>query len=430
MPFQPFDPLVTDFLPADGTLRKQLTYGEPGTPADASVGNTDEPIYACYPQVTQITDIQLAGTSPNTGTFTLVITPVLTPSGSAGSEALGSVTLPIVFSVGTTLANMVLGIITAIGNASTISGPGGISGYSRILSYIKASVSPTGSAYLRLESRNPGETFQVVLTPPAGNTVAYTAVQTPSETPVYCGAYVAIDTTRGTNGFDNNGSPYIKVLGPSTPASQIIGPVMVGVDTAPMESGAITRDYLPGSVVPLYSYGRPLVYGEAAIAAASIGGSVYARHTASGSKLVGFAGDATAAALGATANVWTGTPTAVNDTVYTQQIIFGDEVVLLTFLSDGSATATEIVTGLKDQLALHTGVGGRLYGLTGSGTTTFIITGPSDGRGFTPSSNGAGVLTWVETTAEVSTHTLLTRGDKFHAASYSIGSVPVSIPHP
>lgn len=100
-----------------------------------------------------------------------------------------------------------------------------------------------------------------------------------------------------------------------------------------------------------------------------------------------------------TAQVATLTPTAVNTTIYAVQILndAGVSVAVAEYLSDGSATATEIVTGLTAALG---GVNG-VPGVTLSGTTTLIITANVAGVPFSVKSVGDGVLAIVATQANV-----------------------------
>ena len=425
MPFVTQDLTAIPFARSSGTTRQDLRYAEPGQWWN---NHENALLSGCYPAVTMVVDAELGGTSPNTGVWTATVTPLTTQNGSPAADGMAAASITYT-SAAETLAQNVAALVAALTTATELEALADLTSWNRFRSYVALSISPVSTAKLRATSVQPGMTFSLVLTGPAGNTVAYTTIASPSTSVLSVGTYCAIDRTLGSNGFNANGQPYLTLITSATAVADIVGPVYLGVDTEALEAGDLFREYTQGHTVPVVAYGDCLAFADSVIAASSTDKAVYVRHTASGNYVSGCVTDATGAAVGATANVWTGTPTAVNDVVYTQQIIFGDVVQLLTFLADGSATATEIVTGLKAQLALHTGVGGRLYGLVGSGTTTFIITGPSDGRGFTPSSNGTGVLAWVETTAEVATHRLLTRGDKFGASHSAIGSVPVSVPH-
>lgn len=420
---QVIDPTRIAFQEADGTTNPQTPYGEPGTWTNGRRGDS---VTGCLPAVKQVSQAVLAGTDPATGAFVMTVSPIADDSGSAWAEGMAPASITFT-AAATTLANTVIGLIANAQTAATIVLPADLAAWRRFLSYVDVSIGSTAQTIVAT-SKTTGLSFTFSLTVPAGNTATVTDTTSAETRLALWGCYMAIDRAQGGNGYNASGQPYLKPITNATTAADVIGPVCTGSDSLPLASGAQFRTYGNGSGT-LVIYGDINASGADAIPRTSIGLPVYIRHTASGTALQpGMVTDATGAASGATANVWTGTPTAVSDTVYTQQVVFGTEVVLLTFLADGSATATEIVTGLKAQLALHTGVGGRLYGLVGSGTTTFVITGPSDGRGFTPSSVGVGVLAWVETTAEVSTHLYFPR-DRFAASSPARGSVPVTVPN-
>lgn len=97
-----------------------------------------------------------------------------------------------------------------------------------------------------------------------------------------------------------------------------------------------------------------------------------------------------------TAQVATLTPTAVNSTIYAMEIQNEDGRVIAVaeYLSDGSATATEIVTGLKAAL-------GTVSGIAQSGTSTLILTASVAGVPFSVVSIGDGVLSIAATQANV-----------------------------
>lgn len=104
-----------------------------------------------------------------------------------------------------------------------------------------------------------------------------------------------------------------------------------------------------------------------------------------------------------TAQVNTITPTAVNDTHYQLSIRVDEhgegewETYLIAALGDGTATATEICDDLRTMLATIDQLTGVV---TGSGTTTLVLTG-ADGVRFEVSDTGAGVLTNADTTPGV-----------------------------
>jgi hypothetical protein len=422
------DPFRIPFQRADGVTRPEAPYGEPGTWHD----NTDkESVTGCMPILTQITDYQLGGTDPSTGLWTAVVTPILDPLGSAASNGEGPASISFTAD-SDALDAVVAGLVAAADTGATLDTPDDLAAWSRFRSYVALSVSPVDDAHLRATATASGATFSILITPPAGesSTVTVAAIAAPSTDTLRVGTYVALDADRSGGAHNNQGQPFLELITSSTAAADYLGPVMLGNDTMPLDPGDLYQRYAAGKSASLARYGHPRAYGEKAIPNTSVATPVYVRHTAVGNFVAGTVTDAAGAALLATADVWTGTPTSANDTVFTEQITFNGNVVNLTYLSDAGSSATEITTGLKAELAKYNGVGGPLYGLTGTGTTTFIITGPADGRSFTAVTLGAGIVTWVHTTTGVTTHTIHPRGDKFLAASPGAGSVPISIPHP
>lgn len=101
-------------------------------------------------------------------------------------------------------------------------------------------------------------------------------------------------------------------------------------------------------------------------------------------------------ASAATAQVATLTPTAVNATIYAVEVkgADGNVIAAAEYLSDGSATATEIVTGLKAAL-------GTVAGIALSGTATLILTASVAGVGFSVVSIGDGTIAVAATQANV-----------------------------
>jgi hypothetical protein len=400
---------------------RQLRLTEPGTWWNGSRGDLRS---ACFPAVTTVVDGLLTLADPSTGVWRATVTPKTTQTGAAAADGMAPAYVEFT-AAATALSDVVLGLIAAADSSATLTTAASVNAWKRFRSYVALTVSPVGATTLRSTSVAPGQDYTLEITAPAGNGSTITVIASPSTSTVKVGLYYAINRTLGDNGFNEYGQPYITEVTASTPAADFLGPVYLGADTEPVDVGFAFREYDEGSMVSTVLYGQPIAYGEGAVAAASVGTPVYVRHTTAGDYVAGLVTDQAGAALGATPNVWTGTPTVLDNTVYSMQITFGDVVETLTVLSDGTATDIEINDGLRAQLL------GRpsLAELTGSGTTTLIITGPADGRGFTPAQSGAGVIAFVETTPEVSTHTLLTRGDRFLAPSTGVGSVPVDVPH-
>lgn len=421
---------ITDrpYRKQDGVFSPDSQSVEPGEYVDNALHDEDTGTFA---PVVQTLDLEPTGTFASNATWTLTVTPLSDQYGNPGSAlAMAPESVTFVAS-GSTKAQVVAGLVAAITAATAATTLTSGATWNRIGSYVKGIISPASADKLRLSARTAGAQFSATLSSSlAGDSATETVIIAPIDFTLKVGFYVALDTSKGAAGFNPNGKPYLKRVEPSTPPSQIIGPIYNGANTQPVESGFPYREYKAGNNIPFVLYGHPAAYAEKVIALASGPEPVYVRHTASGDFIPGMVTDAAGAAAGATANVWTGTPTVTNDTLYQQQIVFGTKTVVLQFVSDGTATAAEIVTGLLADLAKYNGAGGPLFGIVGSGTTTLILTGPADGRGFTPSSISlvGGLVTWVETTAEVSTHILMTRGDKFIAPNKRIGATAVDVP--
>lgn len=98
----------------------------------------------------------------------------------------------------------------------------------------------------------------------------------------------------------------------------------------------------------------------------------------------------------AVAQIATVTPTAVNATLYALEIKDSNGLVVAVaeYLSDGSASATEICDGLRTGL-------GTVPGVTLSGTATLIVTASVAGTGFSVQSIGDGALAVAATLANV-----------------------------
>lgn len=404
--------------------RPELRYAEPGMWWNS--GEHDL-LTGCFPAMTAVTDAELTGADPSTGVWTVTVTPITTQQGSAGADGMAPASISFT-AAATALSAVVTGLITAADDSSELISADDLAEWSRFRSYVDLSVSPSGATFLRATSVASGMEFLLEVTAPAGNSSTVTVITAPSTTTVKVGFYVAIDRTRGLNGYNEQGQPYLALIDANTPAADIVGPVYKGADTEPVESGYAFREYDESSNVPLIRYGQVLAYAEKAIDFASGPVPVYVRHTDAGDFLAGMATDQAGAEAGATANVWTMTPAVANDTLYQLEIQYNGEVEVLTYLSDGTAADTEITAGLLAQLNLRNGEGQPLEGITGVDGATLVLTGPADGRSFVATSIGVGDAGEVETTPGVTTHTLLTRGDEFVAQSIRIGSVPVNVP--
>lgn len=105
--------------------------------------------------------------------------------------------------------------------------------------------------------------------------------------------------------------------------------------------------------------------------------------------------------LDGVADVWTITPTAVNDTHYQLEVQFPavegvSDAKNFTFqvLGDGSATAEEICDDFRTQMAADAAFTALCVA---TGTTTLILTGQVAGLAMTPEDKGPGILAPVNT---------------------------------
>ena len=422
--FAPDSITKIDFLPSEGVVEPYRRYGEPGTWWNCERKDT---CTGCFTAITMIVDNLLAN-GPSDGTWSVEVTPITTQNGAAAADWMAPATISYTTTGPEADSDVVLGLIAAANTSANLLTQQDVDNWNRFRSYVVLSVGGTAET-LRATSVQSGMTFAITVTPVAPSTVTPNTVASPDQSTLKVGGYVAIDRTQGANGYNDFGQPFLVEISASTPAADIVGPVYLGADTEPVNPGFKWREYDEGSAVAIVSYGVPLAYGETAIGAASIDTPVYIRHTADGDYFPGMVTDAAGAAAGATANVWTMTPVVANDTLYQLEITYGLEVVVLEYLSDGTAADTEITAGILAELDKRNGAGQPLEGITGVDGATLVLTGPADGTSFTPASIGVGDMGEVETTAGVTTHILFER-DKFKAQSPRVGPVPVAVPHP
>lgn len=107
------------------------------------------------------------------------------------------------------------------------------------------------------------------------------------------------------------------------------------------------------------------------------------------------------------AQVSTGTPTATNSLVYVVRVAFDGKAqgsrpatYEFEYQADASATAAEIVTGLKAVMAADSAFTARVVA---TGTTTLILTAQTAGEAFTVNSEGDGGISWAATTPPAAT---------------------------
>jgi hypothetical protein len=163
------------------------------------------------------------------------------------------------------------------------------------------------------------------------------------------------------------------------------------------DNPSTTPPHFPaGEAVPVLRKGRVYVKVEENVTPLSPVFVRFANGIADNTLVQKGAFRASADGAGSTAQVATLTPTAVNATIYAVEILdAANEVVAAAeFLSDGSATATKIVTGLTAAL-------GTVPGVTLSGTATLILTSTAAGVPFSVKSIGDGTIAVAATTPNV-----------------------------
>lgn len=429
----PRDILRVDFQPGD-LARPDQRLGEPGTWWNL---HRHDLISGCFPQVTQIVDLLLAGDDPATGDFVLTVEPITSQSGPASADAMAPANISFT-AAADSLEDVVLGLIDAYNDGSDLLTGDDLANWNRIRSYVLLEVGGTAET-LRVTSVAAGNEFNVTLAVPAANTATPTTVAAPSTSTIKVGFYCAIDRTQGTNGFDQFGQPFLKEIEASTPEADIVGPVYLGDGTEPVTGGFPYREFVQRKDVPLTSYGQILAYAELAIPTASIDERVYVRHTGGGDFLSGMAATQARAEVGATAAVVTVTPVAADSTLYEYDVIVdGATIGTVSYTSSAApATADEIANAYRTQLAAisstyFTQYGVVPYTLDAVFGSPVVVTGRDDGASvvLTPTAANVGDNGIVATTPAVSTHRrLLTRRDRFLAESVRIGSAPVDVPH-
>lgn len=130
------------------------------------------------------------------------------------------------------------------------------------------------------------------------------------------------------------------------------------------------------------------------------GDKVFVRFAASANAQVGVVGSVRKDPDGV-AQVTTLTPTATSNAVYVARVDFDGEAAgtkrkayEFEYQADGSATATEIVTGFKAAMAADPEFTARVVA---TGTTTLVLTGQTTGEAFTVTSAGDGAFASITT---------------------------------
>lgn len=261
-------------------------------------------------------------------------------------------------------------------------------------------VASSASAVVTLTFQHPNVVYGVATTV-VGSTATVAQTQAPGGTAIPVARFVQRGTVVG-GPPPSRGAPALAALTSATTAAQISG-VTLRRNMLPNGESALSTadDVTPiGKMADVRSEGLVALLNSGGGTAAA-GGQIHVVISEAGGDSIG---EARASAAGATAEVWTMTPTAAElDFMLQVEWTRSDGSVETTILSsanpDGSATQTEISDGFRASLT-QAQADGRLTGFAGSGTTTFILTGPV-GQSFTVSNVGEGVVAAVETTPAV-----------------------------
>lgn len=177
-------------------------------------------------------------------------------------------------------------------------------------------------------------------------------------------------------------------------ADQILGAVMHS-NWAENQALSGAQGVLAGAMMSVLNKGSIFVITEQDVAA---GDPVFARFATSADTTRTQKGAARKDADGV-GQVSTLTPTAVNSTVYTLQVLVGGDLYEFTTTSDSSATAAEIVAAFQALMVANTAFTALV---TASGSATLILTGVTPGSAFDVANVGPGVIA-VSTVAEAAT---------------------------
>lgn len=156
--------------------------------------------------------------------------------------------------------------------------------------------------------------------------------------------------------------------------------------------------YAPKAAMPMLQEGSAWVRCEQAMAVTD---SVYVRFATGSGTTIG----AVRKDPDGVAQVSTITPTAVNNAIYVLRVqLANGQSYTFEYVGDGSATATEIVTGFKTLMAADADFSAAI---TASGTSTLILTAVAAGVAFTAHSEGDGAMAVAATTPPAPTARLV-----------------------
>lgn len=176
-----------------------------------------------------------------------------------------------------------------------------------------------------------------------------------------------------------------------------------------------TDAYGPKMLMPMLEQGSAWVVCEQTMAVTD---KVYVRFLANGAGKLQLG--AVRKDLDGVAQVTTITPTAVNSTEYSLRVqLSNGQTYTFSMVSDATATAAEIVTGLRAAMAADAAF---TAAVVATGSTTVILTGQVAGDAFTVSEVSDGVLAVAATTPPVA-HARLVKGARVDAASTAAAGV-------
>jgi hypothetical protein len=251
-------------------------------------------------------------------------------------------------------------------------------------------------------------TVAAVCTPAAAEAVL-TATAATSQTAGGTTLPMARFVAFGTPVPEGAGGPGRRASLPSAVTSVIGGISLYDLtETRPYDTtSTAVNTYAVGSLVNVREQGEVAMENVSSVAAIA-GGPVYCVVSTTGGDALG---EARSDAAG-TADVWTLTPTAANSAVFGVQVYFPEwngqsskTFVFGNFTSDADGTATEISTGISDQMDADVAFSALV---TATGTATIILTGRDLGRPFVVTDVAeAGDFTSVTHTTTAAMYTVL-----------------------
>jgi hypothetical protein len=388
----------------------------PGRPIDGTA-DLHPARDALYPAVQHENTITLGGTITEANVWTMTITPVSTGHGVALADAMVPVVLTVTVNATATATSLGDQFVAAALAASTITTVAGV-GASTRLSEILTMTNDTG--VLTTVGVNPGATYTIAVVPEAGGTAPVVVTVNAVLANLRMGVWVARTGAIAADGR----TPVIRPVQPGDTYDDMWGVVADGNrgEAIDSELGYTFRAYRAGRTVPILpKEGHYTVTSEGAVDAFD---DVWIRTTATGAEIFGAVDDEP----DFVGQVVTATPTVVNATTYAGSVNVYDGAgalvasTLYIYLSDGSATATEICDGIRVDLDAGAVVTGG--SIVTSGTDTLIMSSQLPDHTIIISSTDAGVMTPAITTPATNDHVKAT-GPKFSRTTTAAGSASI-----